>query len=188
MSDGTPKLVYEASDVADFCSTDVATIYTWVKKGEIPFFKTPGGRLRFTRESVLDFLRKYKFPIPAELSAGRPRVIAVDDDAQWRSQVKRSLSRAFDVVSFSDPYDALLAVGDQKPDAVVVDIRMPGIDGVHLIRRIRAAEQLNHTRIVVFSGYESERKACLDAGASDFVAKPAVEELVTRLKHALGMH
>ena len=82
-----PKMVFEASDVASFCETDVATIYTWVKKGEIPFFKTPGGRLRFKREAVLDFLRKYHFPIPPELAAGRARIIAVDDDATWLAQI-----------------------------------------------------------------------------------------------------
>lgn len=179
-------MVFEASEVADFCETDVATIYTWVKKGEISYFKTPGGRLRFKREAVLDFLRRYHFPIPPELSAARPRVIAVDDDASWRSQVKRALSRSFDVASFGDPYDALLAIGDQKPDAVVMDVRMPALDGLHCIHRIRAWEHLNHTRIVVFSGYQEEQQACLDAGAAAFVLKPSTEDLHAKLRHLLG--
>jgi excisionase family DNA binding protein len=182
----TPKMVFEASDVASFCETDVATIYTWVKKGEIPYFKTPGGRLRFKREAVLDFLRKYHFPIPPELAQGRATVIAVDDDPTWLTQVKRALSRSFDVQSYKDPYDALLAIGDQKPDAVVMDVRMPGVDGVHCIHRIRAWEDLRHTRIVVFSAYEDQQKACLEAGASAFVAKPATEELHNKLRHVLG--
>ncbi len=181
-----PKMVFEASDVASFCETDVATIYTWVKKGEIPFFKTPGGRLRFKREAVLDFLRKYHFPIPPELAAGRARIIAVDDDATWLAQIKRSLARSFDVQAYKDPYDALLAIGDQKPDAVVMDVKMPNIDGIHCIHRIRAWEDLRHTRIVVFSAFEAEQKSALEAGAAAFVAKPGTEDLHTKLRHVLG--
>ncbi len=182
----SPKMVFEASDVASFCETDVATIYTWVKKGEIPYFKTPGGRLRFKRESVLDFLRRYHFPIPPELAQGRARVIAVDDDPSWLTQIKRALGRSFDVTTYKDPYDALLAIGNEKPDAVVMDVKMPALDGVHCIHRIRAWEDLRHTRIIVFSAYESEEKACIEAGAAAFVLKPATEELHNKLRHVLG--
>lgn len=186
MKTQSPKMVYEASDVADFCATDVATIYTWVKKGEIPFFKTPGGRLRFKREAVLDFLRRYHFPIPPELAQGRARVIVVDDDAAWLTQVKRSLSRSFDVTSYQDPYDALMAIGREKPDGIVMDVRMPALDGLRCIHRVRAWEDLKHARIVVFSAFEEEQKACIEAGAAAFVQKPATEELHNKLKHLLG--
>lgn len=182
----SPKMVFEASDVAYFCATDVATIYTWVKKGEIPYFKTPGGRLRFKREAVLDFLRRYHFPIPPELTNGRPRVITVDDDAAWLAQIKRSLSRSFDVTTYQDPYDALMAIGREQPDGVVMDVRMPALDGLRCIHRIRGWEDLKHTRIVVFSAFEDERQACMEAGAAGFVHKPATEELHNKLKHLLG--
>ena len=186
MKTQSPRIVFEASDVASFCETDVATIYTWVKKGEIPYFKTPGGRLRFKRESVLDFLRRYQFPIPPDVAQGRASVIAVDGDPSWLTQVKRALGRSFDVVTYKDPYDALLAIGDGKPDAVVMEVKMAALDGVHCIHRIRAWEDLRHTRIVVFSAFESEQKACLDAGASAFVLKPATEELHNKLRQVLG--
>jgi excisionase family DNA binding protein len=179
-------MVFEASDVASFCETDVATIYTWVKKGEILFFKTPGGRLRFKREAILDFLRRYHFPIPPELAQGRARIIAVDDDASSLAQVKRALSRAFDVIAFKDPYDGLLAIGDEKPDAVVMDTALPGFNGVHCIARLRSWEDLKHTRIIVFSGFEGDQKSCLEAGASAFVSKPATEELFNKVRHVLG--
>ena len=186
MNTQSPNTVFEAADVAAFCETDIATIYTWVKKGEITYFKTPGGRLRFKRAAVLDFLRRYGFPIPSELVLGRARVIAVDDDAAWRTQVQHALGPSFVVATYKDPYDALLAIGCERPDAVVTDVRMPTIDGIHCIRRIRAWDELRHTRIIVFSAYESERVACLEAGASVFVLKPATEELHTKLRQALG--
>lgn len=182
----SPKTVYEASAVADFCATDVATIYTWVKKGEIPFFKTPGGRLRFKRDALLEFLRRFHFPMPAELAAARPLVVAVDDDAAWLTQIKRSLGRSFDVETFADPYDALMAIGRDRPQGVVLDVRMPALDGLRCIDRIRARDELAQTRLVVFSAFADQRDACLAAGAADFVHKPATEELHNQLRRLLA--
>ena len=54
--------IFEASDVAQFCLADVATIYTWAKKGGVESFRTPGGRMRFEGDAVLDFLRRYQLP------------------------------------------------------------------------------------------------------------------------------
>ena len=180
------KTVFEVADVARFCEADVATIYTWVKKGEISHFKTPGGRFRFKREAVLDFLRRYHFPIPTEIAEGRARVISIDDDPAWLTQVKRALDRSFDVATYKDPYDGLLAIGEERPDAVVMDLKMPALDGMHCIHRIRASENLQHTRIVVFSAYESEQKACIEAGATAFVLKPNTDELLGTVRRALG--
>lgn len=181
----SPKTVYEASDVADFCATDIATIYTWVKKGEIPFFKTPGGRLRFKRDVVLDFLRRFHFPVPHELLEARARVVVVDDDAAWLTQLKRTLGQAFDVSTYQDPYDALMAIGRDRPQGVVLDVRMPALDGLRCIERIRAREELADTTVVIFSAFLDQRDECLQAGAAGFIHKPATGELFHRLRQLL---
>lgn len=180
------KVVYEASDVAGFCDTNVETVYQWVKKGELPHFKTPGGRLRFKRDVLVEFLRRFNFPVPHELAQARLLVVVVDDDASWLAQIRRSLGRSFDVATFQDPYDALMAIGRDKPHGVVMDVRMPALDGLRCIERIRAREELEQTRLVVFSAFADQREACLQAGAADFVHKPATEELHNKLKNLLA--
>jgi excisionase family DNA binding protein len=180
------KLVFEASEVAAYCSTDVATIYTWVKKGEIPHFKTPGGRLRFKREVVLDFLRRYQFPIPADLAASRPRVAVIDSDTDSLERTRRALQRFYDVALFTDPLDALLAIGHDKPDAVVLDVDLPTTNGVAFVRRLTAYREIPHMRVMVFSAREDLREVAMEAGAASFVVRPAVDELAVRLRPLLG--
>src|ERR1700760_3931855 len=106
---------FTASDVARFCQVDLKTIHNWADKCEIRHFRTPGRHLRFRRLDVLDFLRKYGYPIPEELSAGKPRVVAVDDDPNVLAGIRRALSRRFEVTTFQDPFDALVAVGNLQP-------------------------------------------------------------------------
>src|ERR1700729_187740 len=105
-----PEL-FTASDVARFCQVDLKTIHNWADKGEIRHFRTPGRHLRFRRLDVLDFLRKYGYPIPEALWTGKPKVVVVDDDPAVLAAVRRSLAQKFDLVTFQDAFDALVAVG-----------------------------------------------------------------------------
>jgi excisionase family DNA binding protein len=82
-----PEL-FTASDVARFCQVDLKTIHNWADKGEIRHFRTPGRHLRFRRLDVLDFLRKYGYPIPDVLRMGKPKVAA-----PWRRSSSWSPSR-----------------------------------------------------------------------------------------------
>src|SRR5215471_21478596 len=88
-----------ASKVARFCHVDLKTIHNWADKGEIKHFRTPGRHLRFRRLDVLDFLRKYGYPIPELLRVGRPKVVVIDDDPNVLAGVRRSLGRRFDVTT-----------------------------------------------------------------------------------------
>ncbi|HEX2675074.1 MAG TPA: helix-turn-helix domain-containing protein, partial [Polyangiales bacterium] len=57
------KELFTASEVARFCQVDLKTIHNWADRGEIRHFRTPGRHLRFRRVDVLDFLRKYGYPV-----------------------------------------------------------------------------------------------------------------------------
>ena len=103
-----PEL-FTASDVARFCQVDLKTIHNWADKGEIRHFRTPGRHLRFRRLDVLDFLRKYGYPIPEVLRMGKPKVVAVDSDPNVLAALRRALSRRFELTTFQDPFDALVA-------------------------------------------------------------------------------
>src|SRR5204862_6295434 len=87
-----PEL-FTASDVARFCQVDLKTIHNWADKGEIRHVRTPGRHLRFRRLDVLDFLRKYGYPIPEVLRNGKPQVVGVDEDPQTLANQRRTLAR-----------------------------------------------------------------------------------------------
>jgi len=182
-----PEL-FTASDVARFCQVDLKTIHNWAEKGEIRHFRTPGRHLRFRRLDVLDFLRKYGYPIPEVLREGKPRVIAIDDDPNVLASLRRVLSRRVDLMTFQDPFDALVAVGTAQPDAIILDIRMPGLDGIRLLERLKSIESTGHIRAIVYSSYEDLRRAALEAGAYDFILKGEVSELRDALEHLIGIN
>jgi excisionase family DNA binding protein len=183
----TQPELFTASDVAKFCQVDLKTIHNWADKGEIRHFRTPGRHLRFRRLDVLDFLRKYGYPIPDVLRLGKPKVIAVDDDLQVLASLRKSLSKRFDLTTFQDPFDALVAVGNIQPDAMILDVNMPGLDGVKCLERLRSIDLTAHIRCIVYSNSDEMKKNATDAGAYDFIKKGEASDLRDSLERLMGL-
>jgi DNA-binding response OmpR family regulator len=135
---------------------------------------------------VLDFLRKYGYPVPEVLKQGRPRVHIVDEDAPTLEGLERSLSARFEVRTFAEPVDALIAIGSDTPDVVVLDVGSGRIDGMAAIQRLRSLDGTQHVRIVVYSARLDRRQQALDAGASAFVNKPDVGKLTESIDSLVG--
>lgn len=116
----------------------------------------------------------------------RRRILVVDDEPQITRVLRRSLtSQGFDVRTAADGESALDLFGDWSPDLVVADLSMPGMDGLELCRRLRAASEVP---IIVLSvrGEENIKVRALDLGADDYVAKPfGMDELLARIRAAL---
>lgn len=181
-----PEL-FTASDVARFCQVDLKTIHNWADKGEIRHFRTPGRHLRFRRLDVLDFLRKYGYPIPEVLRLGKPKVVVIDDDPAVLAAIRRTLAKKFDLTTFQDPLDALVAVGNLQPDALILDIRMPGLDGIRALERLRSIDTTAHIRCIVYSTNEESKKTATDAGAYDFIKKGELSDLRDSLERLMGL-
>jgi excisionase family DNA binding protein len=180
------KELFTASEVARFCQVDLKTIHNWADRGEIRHFRTPGRHLRFRRVDVLDFLRKYGYPIPEVLRQGRPTVHVIDEDPLQLESLKKTLAARFDVTGFGDPVDALIAVGSETPDVVVLDVGGSKIDGLSCIARLKASDATRHIRLVVYSSREDKKARALEAGASAYVARPDVQKLVEAIHALMG--
>jgi excisionase family DNA binding protein len=180
------KELFTASEVARFCQVDLKTIHNWADRGEIRHFRTPGRHLRFRRVDVLDFLRKYGYPVPEILRQGRPTVHVIEEDAQQLESLKKSLAVRFDVTGFGDPVDALIAVGSETPDVVVIDVGGSKIDGLSCIARLKASDATRHVRLVVYSAREDKKARSLEAGASAFVGRPDVQKLTDTINALMG--
>lgn len=118
--------------------------------------------------------------------AARPVVLLVDDDPAIRRTLAFGLElEGFTVVPASGGKAALEAVPSVKPDAMLLDITMPDLDGISVLRRLRADG--HDVPVCVLSARDEvdDRVLGLEAGADDYVVKPfAIEEVVARL-HAL---
>jgi two-component system response regulator MprA len=115
------------------------------------------------------------------------RVLVVDDDRGIRDALRRTLSFAgYEVRSAEDGDSALEQIATSPPDAVVLDVCMPGPDGLEVCRRVRRLG--NRVPILMLTGRDavSERIAGLDVGADDYMTKPFdVGELKARLRALL---
>jgi len=111
------------------------------------------------------------------------RVLIVEDDAPVRRMLSRSLeAEGFDVSSAADGGRALAAAERSTPDLVVLDVAMPGLDGLAVCRRLREKGMTGGILMLTARDAVDDRVSGLVAGADDYVVKPfAIEEVVARL-------
>jgi two-component system response regulator MprA len=120
----------------------------------------------------------------------RERVLVVDDDPPLRRMLERTLAaEGFAVTVAADGGAALAAAERSAPDVIVLDVAMPGLDGLAVCRRLR--DKGLPTPILMLTARDAvpDRVAGLQAGADDYLIKPfAVQELVARLRALIRRH
>ena len=113
-------------------------------------------------------------------------VLIVDDDQKLLKMLRRTLSyEGFDVVTATDGHEALVQVDAHRPDVIVLDWLMPGLDGIGVMERLRAMH--DETMILMLTARDAikDRVEGLESGADDYLVKPfAPAELLARV-HAL---
>lgn len=111
------------------------------------------------------------------------RVLVVDDDAQMLRAIRTALTaRGYDVLTTSTGENALALAAEENLDLMLLDLRLPGIEGNEVIRRLRGWTEVP---VIVVSVQESqeEKVAALDAGADDYLTKPfGMKELLARMR------
>ncbi|WP_229481283.1 response regulator transcription factor [Mycolicibacterium mageritense] len=115
------------------------------------------------------------------------RILVVDDDRAVRESLRRSLSfNGYSVELAQDGVEALELIASDRPDAVVLDVMMPRLDGLEVCRRLRSTGDDLPILVLTARDSVSERVAGLDAGADDYLPKPfALEELLARMRALL---
>jgi two-component system response regulator MprA len=115
------------------------------------------------------------------------RILVVDDDRAVRESLRRSLQfNGYQVELASDGVQAMEQIEAQRPDAVVLDVMMPRLDGLEVCRRLRSTGDDLPILVLTARDAVSDRVAGLDAGADDYLPKPfALEELLARLRALL---
>jgi len=115
------------------------------------------------------------------------RILVVDDDRAVRESLRRSLSfNGYTVDLAEDGVEALEAITNERPDALVLDVMMPRLDGLEVCRQLRSTGDDLPILVLTARDSVSERVSGLDAGADDYLPKPfALEELLARLRALL---
>jgi two-component system, OmpR family, response regulator MprA len=115
------------------------------------------------------------------------QILVADDELAVREALRRVLeSEGYDVLLATDGMETLDAFATSPPDAAVVDVMMPGLDGLEVCRRLRARGNATPILLLTARRDVSDRVAGLDAGADDYLSKPfAIDELLARLRALL---
>ena len=117
------------------------------------------------------------------------RVLIVEDDPDIASLVDRYLQKAgFSTEVLTSGRDALKGIADRPPDLIVLDVMLPGVDGLEICRAVRAGPKTANVPIIMLTARaeESERIVGLELGADDYIAKPfSPNELVARVRALL---
>jgi two-component system, OmpR family, KDP operon response regulator KdpE len=122
----------------------------------------------------------------ASAAPARARVLVVDDEPAMLRALRINLRvRKYDVATAASGEEALAEAGRRPPDAVILDLGLPDLDGIEVIRRLRG---WSRAPVIVLSGRAGpgDKIAALDAGADDYVTEPfSMGELLARLRAAL---
>lgn len=171
-----------ASEVADMLGVHVETIRRMARNGEIPAFKV-GKDWRFNTTEMLELRESGR----AEGAA--PRVLVIDDDWQVRDLVDCTLRRSgFEVSSCANGEEGLRLMERIAPDVVILDLVMPGMDGVEVLQRIRQRAQW--MPVIIMTGFsDSERmQTALEYSPVTVLAKPVMSEtLIAAVREKAGV-
>lgn len=171
-----PKTFCTTREAAQLLGVSLRTAQLWAEGGLLEAWKTDGGHRRITRESIERLLANpVAGGIPAQAVPSRrandpvaavvPRplnILVVEDDPTLRRlyEIKlRSWPMKPNIHAVGDAYEALIRMGDSKPDLLIADLHMPGMDGFRMLRTITGTPELAAMAIVVVSGLDAEEIA-----------------------------
>ncbi len=174
----TPEDYCGTTYAAKLLGLSVGTIQTLVEKNELQAWKTQGGHRRISMPSIREYQRKHNMlTIQNEPRDNRLRVLLVEDDAVTREIVRGYCNRSsmpVDCVAMSSGLEALIDISSIKPDILITDLDMPGVDGFELLRTLRQNSQFSRMTTLVMSALtpeEIETRGGLPEGTI-FMAKP----------------
>ena len=172
------KQFFGTYEIAKICHVTPVTVNNWIDKGLIPSFSTGGGHRRVWDDDLAAFLIKHNIPVPEELKTqSRVKIMIVDDEPSIIVTLQRTIEGIFenvDITSADNGFKAGQDITIQKPDLIILDLKLPGLDGFEVCRQIKTNPGLKHSKILAMSGYnikEFEAKA-IQSGADDFLPKP----------------
>ena len=162
------------NEVAELFSVSPVTVRQWSQKGLLHAETTAGGHRRFSRDALIQFAQSRGMTPPFARSN---RLLIVDDNRQFNDflQVLFTTECAdVEVACAYDGFDAGRQLQQFDPAVVLLDIMMPGLDGIEVCKRIKADDGSRSARVIGMTGHYSDELAhrMLEAGAETLLQKP----------------
>lgn len=181
-----PPRLLRLAQVAAMLQVHPKTVYYWVRTGRLNALTSPGGLLRVRAEDARALCQSAGMPVPAELATVKRRVHVVEaDKTVSRSLVRNLKAKGFDVRTFEDPYEALIATAKEPPELLIVDVRAEGagFEASRAIAALRRDDTTKRTRVLVWSDLDAaEQTALLEAGVEAVIPRGDAAALTKAVK------
>lgn len=190
------SVLYSALEAANLCGVVNQTAINWIRGGHLKAYKTPGGQFRIYPEDLADFMRKREIRIPDELQSVLDArkasefctILIVDDDKAFNDVTSKYLQKNIEdakVLQAFDGFEAGSMFFKERPDVVVLDLNLPGVDGIEVCKKIRQEDSHKKTDVIIITSMqdeESEQK-CQALGIAKYIRKPvSLSELLETIQ------
>jgi excisionase family DNA binding protein len=187
-------------EVLEYLQVNLRTVYRLIKAGKIPAVRV-GRQWRFRKRDIDAWLDSQRPrgsaraasppsapPASASREADRPRILVVDDESSIRDLLAKTLALAdYDVDTAADGRSALERLRLYPYDLLIADLKMPGIDGLSVIREAKRLK--SDLPVIIITGYSTETAAieAVNLGVSGYLTKPfRVPQVLTAAAKAIG--
>lgn len=164
------------SEASKICGVARTTITKWIDQGLLTAFVTPGKHRKIRKEDLIDFMEKHGIS-PKKKERQKICILVVDDnpdDVRLLEAAFLPASDKYEVHSANGGFQAVYKIGELKPDIVILDLIMPGMDGFEVCERIKNDPEVKHIKVIAVTAYHDKEKKerAYKCGADAFFRKP----------------
>ena len=182
-------MILTTGAIAHYCETTVKQVNRWIKSGKLPAFQTPGGHYRVSKDEFRKFLERHDIPVIEDFfkESYKKKILVADDDVKMVKVICDILQvryKELELETAYDGYEALITAGNFQPDLMILDIRMPQVDGLEVCRRLRDNKALSSKiKILAMTAHTEsyDRDTVIAAGADEYLVKPV--DIKTLVEH-----
>jgi len=173
---------------ADICAIARRTLWSYVKSGELIASRTPGGHFRVTQKDLDEFIQQKGMQAKKKRPLSTTKILIVDDNEAVRKALKQKLVReGFTVETAPDGFNAGLKARDIKPELIILDLMMDGIDGFQVCKTVKENSKLGETKILIMTGFDTpeNRDRAMREGADAYLPKGGSFKNILKCIHDL---
>ncbi len=186
------KRLFTTFEVGQLCKVYHTTVINWINKGQLKAFTTPGKHRRIERNDLLDFIKEFNIPIPPQLKETK-KILIVDDDKSILHLVEKATAKlgpSIELRSTASGIEALVMVGQDAPDLMILDVVMPGMDGIQVCRTLKANPKTKYIKILCMTGklLDHEQESFLTHNVEALLKKPfSIRDLMGKASELLNL-
>jgi excisionase family DNA binding protein len=180
------SVVYSALEAANLCGVVNQTAINWIRAGHLKAFTTPGGQFRIYPEDLAEFMESRDIHIPQELQevldsrksvSTTNAILIVDDDKAFNDITTKYLMKNLPEAKIYQAFDGFEAGSlffKTRPDYVILDLNLPGVDGIEVCRKIREEDKNKKTEVIIITAMQDEESEarCRALGVARYIRKP----------------